>query len=249
MTQAVFLHGIRVVLLDIEGTTTRIAFVHDVLFPYARARLGAFLSRTANRPATSAALALLREEHATDAAAGASPPPLEPAGPPGSLPAAVAYLEWLMDRDRKSPALKALQGLIWEEGYQAGELRGEVFPDVAPAIRRWREAGCDVAVYSSGSELAQRRLFESTPDGNLAALMAGFFDTSVGAKTDASSYRRIAEALRHATDEILFLSDVTRELAAAREAGCRTALVVRPGNAPQPDAGAYPVVRSFEDLP
>lgn len=191
--------GVRVVLLDIEGTTTPIAFVHDVLFPYARARIG-------------------REWHAA------------------------------MDRDEKSGELKRLQGLIWEQGYRAGELHGEVFPDVAPAIRRWRAAGVRVAIYSSGSELAQRLLFGSTAEGDLAALMDGFFDTAVGPKKAAASYAAIAGRLACAPREILFVSDVTAELAAAAEAGCQVVLSLRPGNAPQPEAERYEVIRSFDDL-
>ena len=178
--------GVRVVLLDIEGTTTPISFVHDVLFPYARARIGA-------------------EWHAA------------------------------MDRDEKSSELKRLQGLIWEQGYRAGELHGEVFPDVAPAIRRWRAAGLRVAIYSSGSELAQRLLFGSTPDGDLTPLIDGYFDTTVGAKRNPDSYRRIAERLHVESRRLLFISDVPQELAAARAAGCRAILCVRPGNAPAED--------------
>lgn len=191
--------GIRAVLLDIEGTTTPISFVHDVLFPYARARIGA-------------------EWHAA------------------------------MDRDDKSGELKRLQGLIWERGYRAGELHGEVFPDVAPAIRRWRDAGLRVAIYSSGSELAQRLLFGSTPDGDLTALLDGFFDTTVGPKKTAASYAAIARRLGCAPREILFVSDVTAELAAAAEAGCQVVLTLRPGNAPQPERDRYESVNSFSEL-
>jgi enolase-phosphatase E1 len=150
-----------------------------------------------------------------------------------------------MDRDRKSPALKRWQGLIWEEGYQAGLLHGEVYPDVAPAIRRWRASGIDVAIYSSGSELAQRRLFASTAEGDLTPLFSGFFDTAVGPKVEAASYRRIVSALAHEPASTLFVSDVTRELRAAEAAGCQTRLCVRPGNAIQPDADRYASVTSF----
>jgi len=161
---------------------------------------------------------------------------------------AVAYATWLMDDDRKSPALKHWQGLIWEEGYQAGLLHGEVYEDVPPAIRRWRDAGIDVAIYSSGSELAQRRLFASTGHGDLTPLVVGFFDTRVGAKVEPASYLRIAAALGHTPAEVLFVSDVTRELRAAADAGCRTVLSLRPGNPTQPDADAHLQVRSFEDI-
>jgi enolase-phosphatase E1 len=153
-----------------------------------------------------------------------------------------------MDRDRKSPGLKLAQGLIWEDGYQGGELRGQVYDDVPPAMRAWRDAGLDIAIYSSGSELAQRRLFESVPDGNLTPMIRAFFDTRVGAKVEPASYVRIAEALGRAPGEILFVSDVTRELAAARAAGLQVVLSLRPGNATQADAAAYRAIRSFLEL-
>ena len=124
-----------------------------------------------------------------------------------------------MDRDRKSPGLKELQGQIWEDGYQAGVLRGQVFADVPDAIRRWRALGLVVAIYSSGSELAQRRLFESTPGGDLTPLLSGFFDTAVGAKVSAASYTAIAQRLNRAPGEVLFISDVTAELARRARGG------------------------------
>ena len=140
-----------------------------------------------------------------------------------------------MDRDRKSPGLKLLQGRIWEGGYRAGILKGEVFADVPPALERWRDAGLDVAIYSSGSELAQRLIFGSTADGDLTRFFSRFFDTAVGAKDAPASYRRIAAELGRATDRIVFISDVTTELDAAGSAGCGVILCVRPGNRPQPD--------------
>jgi enolase-phosphatase E1 len=222
--------GVRVLLLDIEGTTTPIAFVHDVLFPFARTRVPAYLAAHGDDPEVRESLARLRAETGHDAAGAA------------------AAFQSLIDRDVKSPALKLLQGLIWEEGYKTGELRGQVFPDVAPAIRRWRDGGYRMAIYSSGSELAQRRLFESTDAGDLTGLFDGFFDTRVGAKVDASSYAGIAAALGCAPGDVLFVSDVTRELAAARQAGCQVVLSLRPGNPPQPDAPAFEAVASFEQI-
>jgi enolase-phosphatase E1 len=244
--------SVRVVLLDIEGTTTPISFVHDVLFPYARARLREFLQFNRDAPVVSEALRRLVTEHATehaeDRARGEHPPLLPPDDRTAEwLAAVVAYAEWLMDRDRKSPALKILQGLIWDRGYERGELAGQVFADVPPAIRRWREAGLRVAIYSSGSVLAQQRLFESVPGGSLVPVLDGFFDTSVGAKIAADSYTRIAATLGVTPGEILFVSDVTRELDAASAAGLRVVLSVRPGNASQPPH-AYPDVTTFDDL-
>jgi enolase-phosphatase E1 len=238
---------IRAVLLDIEGTTTPIAFVHEVLFPYARARLAEYLGPARDSRPVADILRLLAEEHAAGRARGEQPPPLLSREAAGWLASVVDYAGWLMDRDRKSPALKLLQGLIWERGYQAGELRGQVFADVPPAIRRWREAGLRVAIYSSGSELAQRRLFESTDEGNLASLLDGFFDTAVGAKISADSYRKIAAVLGLDPATILFVSDVTAELDAAAAAGLQVTLSLRPGNPPQPPH-PYAVVHTFDDI-
>jgi enolase-phosphatase E1 len=154
--------GVRAIVLDIEGTTTPVTFVYDVLFPFARAHVAGFLERNWDDADCRAALAVLAAERAADAEA-------PPTGEPGPLgPAdAVAYVRWLMDRDRKSPGLKALQGLIWREGYQTGELHGQVYDDVPRALDRWRASGLGIQIYSSGSVLAQQLLFQSTPAGDL----------------------------------------------------------------------------------
>ena len=245
MTADAAASGWSAILLDIEGTTTPITFVHQILFPYARQRLGVFVSAHRRDPAVVEAVAWLRREHAADAAAAADPPawPLEP-----DQDGLVAYLEWLMDRDRKSPGLKALQGFIWEEGYARGELRGLVFDEVAGAMQRWRAGGKKIAIYSSGSVLAQRRLFQTTPAGDLTMIIDGFFDTSVGAKVDPASYERIAAALGMAPDRVLFVSDMTAELSAARQAGCQVRLATRPGNALQRDAAEYVAVTELAGL-
>jgi enolase-phosphatase E1 len=221
----------RGVLLDIEGTTTPVAFVYEVLFPFARAHAREHLRRED--------LSALKREHEVDEAKGLEPPAWsdEPE----------AYVHWLMDRDRKSTALKNLQGKIWLEGYKSGMLRGEVFPDVPPALERWRRHGLDVRIFSSGSVLAQRLLFSSTPAGDLTMLLNGFFDTTTGPKTEAASYSRIAAAFGCAPPEILFVSDVSRELDAARQAGMQTALCLRPGNSTQPAHG-HRTIASFDEL-
>ena len=233
----------RAILLDIEGTTTPIAFVHRVLFPFARVRLREFLEAHRDEPRVRTLVDAFTVEHAADRAAGASPPPWD-----GTLDAAGAYAHWLMDLDRKSPALKQLQGWIWEEGYRAGQLKSEVYPDVAPAVRRWRAEGLDAAIYSSGSELAQRLLFGATPDGDLTPLFSRFFDTAVGPKTSPASYARIAAALDREPAEVVFISDVSAELRAAAAAGLQVRLSMRPGNADQPDAAAFEAIRSLEEI-
>jgi enolase-phosphatase E1 len=230
-----------VVLLDVEGTTTPIAFVTDVLFPYARSHLRAFLRQHHGEPAVREALNALRDEGRRENAGGA---PLV-----GETEDSVAtYAEWLMDRDSKSSGLKSLQGLIWQVGFGSGELRGEVFADVPPALRRWRAAGVRTAIYSSGSELAQRLLFGWTPYGDLTRELAGHFDTAVGPKRDRDSYARIAERLGEGPCAILFVSDIPAELAAASAAGCQVALAVRPGNSPYEGGDGFATVRSFEEI-
>jgi enolase-phosphatase E1 len=235
--------AIRTILLDIEGTTTPVAFVYDVLFPFARTHLGAYLQDPTHDAVVREVLHLLREEWDADAAARRDLPGWQE-GTPGS---AAAYLEWLMDRDVKSPALKRLQGLIWESGYRTGVLKGEVFPDVPTAFTRWRDAQVTIAIYSSGSVLAQRLLFGATPGGDLTPFITAFFDTGVGAKRWPDSYRRIAAELRHAAANMLFVSDTPAELDAARGAGCQVLFAERPGNRAVIYAEAE-TVRSFDQI-
>ncbi len=240
--------GIRAVLLDIEGTTTPIAFVHEVLFAFARTHLRAYLDAQRDSADVAEVRHRLAAEHATDVARGEAPPPWSDATLDDAIRSIVTYASWLMDRDRKSPGLKLLQGHIWEEAYRAGALCGEVYDDVPGAMRRWRDAGVVVAIYSSGSVLAQRRLFESTPHGDLMPLIDRLFDTAVGAKVEAASYESIARALGLGPREILFVSDVTAELVAARNAGMAVVLSVRQGNPLQPGAGEFEVVRTFDEI-
>jgi enolase-phosphatase E1 len=217
------------------------------LFSYARERLNRYLDAHFQDATVQDVARHLRSERVEERDPDA--PAWLDTSPDTRRASVAAYAHWLMDRDRKSPGLKLLQGVMWEEGYQAGELRGEVFDDVPAALARWRAQGLTVAIYSSGSELAQRRLFESTAAGDLTSAISGFFDTRVGPKMQPDSYRRIAASLQVAADTVLFVSDVTAELAAAREAGCATRLCVRPGNVPQPDASQYVAIHRFDDLP
>ena len=238
-------HGVQAIVLDIEGTTTPIAFVHDVLFPFARAHLCEYLETPHDRDTLHESLRFLRDEWSDDVARGEKPPPWPAAQ--GGERAAAPYIEWLMDRDRKSRGLKLLQGRIWEDGYRAGLLKGEVFSDVPPALARWRAARIDIAIYSSGSELAQRLIFGATPHGDLIPFISRFFDTAVGAKISPESYRTIAAGLGCVPDGMLFVSDVTTELDAARSAGCQVLLCVRPGNRPQP-RHSFTAISSFEEI-
>jgi len=245
--------AIDAIVLDIEGTTTSIAFVYEVLFPFARRHLRGFLREHRTSPALADLIVQLELEWADDVARGEAPPPWNPGSGTGGLPDAdvslvAAYVEWLMDRDRKSPALKRLQGLIWERGYQSGELTSDLFADVRPALERWRAAQIPVAIYSSGSALAQRLLFGHTRDGDLTSHFSAFFDTGVGPKTSPESYRRIAAVLGVPPERLLFMSDAAKEIDAARAAGCQTAMVVRPGNPVQALHSPIDVVRSFDEI-
>ena len=236
-------HDVAVILLDIEGTTTPIAFVHEALYSYARERLFAYLKAHRAESELQGLLATLRVEWQEDARTKQEPPPWALA----DIPAAARYLEWLMDRDRKSPALKRLQGEIWAEGFRDGTLKGEVFADVPPALKRWRAAGLDVAIYSSGSVFAQKMLFRTTEHGDLTKLLTGFFDTAVGAKVATDSYCRIASSIGCRPSQILFLSDSPRELDAARKAGCQALLTIRPGNQAV-DAAGHVAICSFDEI-
>ncbi|MFN7929557.1 MAG: acireductone synthase [Blastocatellia bacterium] len=233
---------IKVILLDIEGTTTPIDFVFQTLFPYARHHLAAYLA--AHWEDVQADLADLAAEHAADVAQGLQPPPLDSI----QLDYVVAYLHWLMARDRKSTPLKSLQGKVWEEGYKSGALQSQFFADVPPALARWQQQQKRICIFSSGSVLAQKLLFAYTEFGDLSGFISGWFDTKVGAKKEASSYTRIAAALDVAPSEVVFLSDVTAELDAARASGMHTILSLRSGNPPQGGAENFAGVESFATL-
>jgi enolase-phosphatase E1 len=229
------------ILLDIEGTTTPVDFVVRVLFPDARARVLSFLESHAQDCEVARDLAVLREEQARDVAEGKGPPAWD-----GSTTAAAAYARWLMDRDRKTTALKSLQGRTWAEGYAAGRLRGQVYDDVPPALSRWTATGRRVAIFSSGSVLAQKLLFGHSDHGDLTPFLSGYFDTTTGAKVEAESYRRIAKALGTPPSAGLFVSDAVAELDAARAADFATALAVR--TPPGPVGHGHREVATFDAL-
>ncbi|HEX7872884.1 MAG TPA: acireductone synthase [Sphingobium sp.] len=215
------------IVTDIEGTTSSIAFVHDVLFPYSRARLADFV---AAHPREVAPI--------LDAVRAETGEALDDQG-------CVARLIQWHDADRKIGPLKQLQGLIWAEGYARRDFTGHVHADAAQALRRWHGAGIALYVYSSGSVAAQKLLFGWSDHGDLTPLFAGHFDTGIGAKREAGSYRAIAAALGLDPADILFLSDTPEELAAAREAGLAVTLLAREGVLATSD---YPVATSFADI-
>ncbi len=234
------------ILLDIEGTTTPISFVTQTLYPYARAHLRSYLHRNGDSAQYLPLLDSFREEHRRDEAAGEPVLPWAATGA-DSRPSVQAYAEWLMDRDRKSPALKELQGYIWEEGYQRRELVGQVFEDVPRALNRWRREGVRLGIFSSGAVMAQRWLFRCSSLGDLSTFIHWYFDTHTGAKQDPESYRRVAEEVGELPPDVLFVSDTVGELNAARAAGMGTILIVRPGNIPQPP-NDHRLVHSFDEI-
>jgi len=219
---------IKAVLTDIEGTTSSISFVHDVLFPYARERLPAYVRAHLDEPQLKSILDAVGAQAARTL----------------STDEAIAQLIQWIDEDRKITPLKTLQGLIWEHGYRRGDFFGDVYPDTVTVFRDWHTRGIPIYIYSSGSVYAQKLLFAHTRHGDLTALLSGYFDTNVGKKTDAQSYTAISDEVQLNAAGILFCSDITAELDAARAAGMQTCCFVRAGTVPR-DAG-HPVVTTFE---
>jgi len=221
---------IEAIVTDIEGTTSSLSFIKDVLFPYSRARLFAFIHNHANDSAVRAQL----DEVCRLVGRRLDEKEL------------VAQLERWNDEDRKVTPLKALQGMIWEEGFRRGDFTGHVYSDAARKLREWRQRGIRLYVFSSGSVQAQRLLFGFSDHGDLMPLFSGYFDTTVGAKRDEAAYRKIAGAIGSEPQNILFLSDIKEELDAARAAGMRTGWLVRDGEIDP--AAAHLQVRDFDGI-
>ncbi len=224
------------ILTDIEGTTSSISFVKDVLFPYARRELPRFVRERHDDPAVRHWLDLVAMEQ----------------GGICSDEVIVETLQGWIDEDRKHTALKALQGMIWLDGYRNADFTAHIYADAATALPRWHADGHALAVYSSGSIAAQKLFFGNSDAGDLLFLFSAFFDTEVGHKRDAGSYRQIADKLEQVPGRIVFLSDVVEELDAARDAGMRTVLVDRHEDYPQPRLGdathGHERVESFADI-
>jgi enolase-phosphatase E1 len=219
------------VLLDIEGTIGDLAFVRDVLFPYARARLLGVLTTRWDDPQIAACVNDARattQRRLTDANA-----------------AAELFLAW-MDEDRKTTPLKQLQGIIWHDGYTSGELHGHLYPDAVEAIQAWSARGVPVYIYSSGSVQAQQLYLQHSTSGDLTPFIRGYFDTTTGPKAEPSSYSKITDETRVAAADLTFFSDATAEVAAARAAGCRAYLVARSSSATRIDLqGAAGAITTF----
>jgi enolase-phosphatase E1 len=227
---------IRAILTDIEGTTSSISFVKDVLFPYARRALPTFVEARAKEPDVRRWLDAVATEQ----------------GGVCDDRMVVEVLQGWIDEDRKHTALKALQGMVWQDGYRNADFTAHLYPDAARALREWHDAGLPLYVYSSGSVPAQRLFFGHSDAGDLTGLFSGWFDTEIGGKREADSYRRIAEAVGVAPGDVLFLSDIVEELDAAREAGLQTVLLDRREDYPTPRTGeatrGHRRVESFEDV-
>jgi len=238
---------IKVLLLDIEGTTTPVDFVNKTLFPYASRNVEAFLLEHFRDPETQAVLAELAAQHQRDERDGVRPPTWHQETDGARLRSTIVYVHWLMAKDSKCTPLKALQGKIWHQGYTSGELRGEVYADVPPAFDRWRRQGREVCIYSSGSVLAQQLLFRSSIAGDLTAYISAFYDTAIGPKAESESYGRIAESRRRAASEVLFISDAIKEIKAARLAGLHATLCVRDPTGTSDDSGDG-TIRTFDEI-
>ena len=223
---------IRAILTDIEGTTSSISFVKDVLFPYARRHLPDYVAAHRDDPEVR------RWLDATAAEAGLAPD--DEAG-------IVATLARWIEEDRKATPLKALQGLIWADGYASGQYRAHVYPEVPARLAAWKAQGLPLYVYSSGSVAAQRLFFGYSEAGDLTPLFSGYYDTEIGGKREAASYTRIAQAIGIAPAGILFLSDIVEELDAARAAGLATTWLCRAPLACPADA-RHPCVADFDAI-
>lgn len=231
-------------MLDIEGTTSSISFVYDVMFPFARRELARYLAESWGSVDLRRACDMMAQDQGFDWLDDWCP------GATDEQRQATVREEALrlMDEDAKTTGLKQLQGLIWRAGFETGELRAQVYDDVPAALRAWNTAGYDVRIYSSGSIAAQKLFFRHTLAGDLLPLLRGHYDTTTGSKKEAESYRAIAADFGLPGAEILFLSDVIEELEAAREAGFATALCLRPGNAVVEDRKGHAAIESFAQI-
>lgn len=229
----------KAILLDIEGTTTPIDFVHKTLFPFANEKMREYVGQNFNNIKDE--IAQLEIEHAKDVSYTME-------FKENSIETIVNYLQFLIKVDRKSTPLKSLQGKIWQKGYETGELKSEVFADVPRAFKRWKINGIIIAIYSSGSVLAQTLIFKYSNFGDLSSNIDSYFDTNVGHKREVESYRTIALKLSLKPKDILFISDVPEELDAAKSAGLNTNLIIREGNKPVNQPTNHHPIYSFDEI-
>lgn len=229
----------KAILLDIEGTTTPIDFVHKTLFPYAKERVGQFVEKHFGELGDQ--IIQLTSEHSSDPAYTL---PLDPTEP-GSVS---EYLKFLIDSDRKSTPLKSIQGMIWQAGYESGELKSVIFDDVPVAFDQWKREGKAIAIFSSGSTLAQKLIFKYSDHGDLSNYISAYFDTTTGPKRVAESYSKIVAALSLGPPDVTFISDIPEELEAANEAGLKAILSIRPGNSAVKDRERFVTSSDFTQI-
>jgi enolase-phosphatase E1 len=216
---------VQAVLCDIEGTTSSLSFVHNVLFPLSYERMEDFIRRNWNRQE----LEQIKSEM----------------GDAGQDEIIKTFRSWILE-DRKERALKSIQGKIWKDAFESGQIRGHVYPDVEPSFYKWRDSGIQICIFSSGSIEAQKLLFRYSQVGDLSRFISAYFDTSTGPKKESSSYKTIAGKLSLDGPNILFLSDVQSELDAARAADMHTTQVMREGVTP--NSSGHPIVNSFNEI-
>lgn len=239
--------GVTHLLLDIEGTTTAVDFVYRTLFPFASAHVESYLHRHSTDPAVKRLVGELRAEQAADAVKDPQIGVWMRGTSDEEIITTSKYVRHLIAEDRKSTPLKTLEGMIWEEGFRSGELKGHVYEDVPRAFLRWKREGKRIAIFSSGSVLAQKLLFEHSIAGDLTVYLSDHFDTATGPKCEPASYQAIAKALRTPPSKVMFFSDVTAELDAARASEMNTVLVVRPG-AVRPGEPQHTMIESFDEV-
>ena len=237
-------------LLDIEGTTTPVTFVYEVLFPYAQRALKSYIDEHWNDPALQRDIEQLVAH--TDELSGETGRELEQFAEDGSdsdefKSAVIAHINWQMEQDKKTTPLKAIQGRIWRAGYDEGELQAPVFEDVVDAFDHWRSDDIPIYIYSSGSVEAQKLLFRNTSRGDLTDYLSGYYDTTTGSKKERTSYTKIAEDIGIDPERLFFATDNLQEAYAAEEAGLIVAIARRPGNADLPEHN-FPTISSFDEL-
>lgn len=230
----------KAILLDIEGTTTPIDFVHKTLFPFAKAKIGGYVSEHLSELKDE--IKQLKAEYKIDFTNQIYGRNFDEK----SAESIVEYLKFLIEVDRKSTPLKSLQGKIWQAGYESGELKSVMFEDVPQAFERWYQKGKTIAIYSSGSVLAQKLIFQYSNFGDLSKYISAYFDTEVGHKRERKSYENIAEKMQNRKHEILFISDVLEEIEAAHATGIDTILADREGNVPVSRKHSFQVIQSFD---
>lgn len=229
----------KAVLLDIEGTTSPIDFVHNTLFPYSRARVAGYVQEHFSELRYEMTLLAVEADQDMDYTGTFKS---------DSANSAADYLKFLIDNDRKSTPLKSIQGKIWEAGYQSGELVSKLYKDVSFAFRRWKEDSILIAIYSSGSIIAQQMLFKYSDQGDMASFITAFFDTETGNKLDKDSYIKIASELNLDASDMVFISDISAELDAASAAGMTSVLSIRPGNKPIENISNYREINTLDQI-